>query len=222
MIVIGLTGSIGMGKSTLGAMMENMGVPVHDADEAVRILLKPKSEARPAIASAFPYFEFPNIYEKKTYNLKRKEFGDLIFSNNSHRENLEAILHPFVRKAQNEFIRAHSLKGRRIVCLDIPLLFETGGAQSVDYTITVSAPDFIQRERVLARPNMTEEKFNAILARQMPDAEKRTLSDYVIKTGLGRAQSMKELKGVIADINMIAATKSDDWSVKTRTIPPSD
>jgi len=205
-IIIGLTGSIGMGKSTLSAMMENLGIPVHDADKCVRLLLKNKSEARPAIAAAFPYFQFPEIYEKKTYDLKHKEFGAMIFSHDNHRETLESILHPFVHKSQNEFIRAQRLKGIDIVCLDIPLLFETGSENRVDHIITVSAPDFIQRERVLARPHMTGGKFNAILARQMPDAEKCARSDYVIKTGLGRFHSLKCLRSVLTDIRHARTT----------------
>ncbi len=200
MIVIGLTGSIGMGKSTIGAMMETMRIPVHESDEAVKELLKPDSVARPAIAAAFPAYEHPQIYDRKTKELKRKEFGDLIFKSDAHRKTLEDILHPLVQKSQNDFIREHIHKGMDMVCLDIPLLFEKNRQDDVDITITVSAPDFVQRERVLSRPGMTEEKFNAILERQMPDAEKCALSDYVIKTGIGRAHSMQELKEIIQDI----------------------
>ncbi len=200
MIVIGLTGSIAMGKSTIGEMMRDMKIPVHESDQAVHDLLKPDSEARPAIASAFPYFDYPKIYNRKTGEFNRKEFGDLIFNDDNNRSVLEFILHPLVRKKQNEFIREGALKGCDIVCLDIPLLFETGAEKRVDYIISVSAPPFVQRERALARPNMTEEKLDAILERQMPDVEKCKRSDYVIKTGLSLAHSMKELKKVIIDI----------------------
>ncbi len=200
MIVLGLTGSIAMGKSTIGTMMKNMGIPVHEADTEVSYLLQRDSIARKAIAAAFPFFEFPQIYDKKTTNLKRNEFGDLIFNNDIYRQTLEEILHPLVHKSQNEFIREYTLKGYEIICLDIPLLFETGSQSRVDYTINVSAPYFVQRERALSRPNMNEEKFQAILTHQMPDAEKCSLSDYVIKTGLGHAHAMKELKQIITEI----------------------
>jgi len=200
MIVLGLTGSIAMGKSTIGAMMGTMNIPVHEADAAVHKLLKKDSQARPAIASAFPYFEYPEIYNRKTGEINRPAFGELIFNDDKNREILESILHPLVRKSQMEFIREYTLKGVDIVCLDIPLLFETGADQRVDYIITVSAPYFIQRERVLDRPNMSEEKFHAILERQMPDAEKCRRSDYVIKTGIGRAPAMQSLKTIITEI----------------------
>ncbi len=200
MIILGLTGSIAMGKSTVGAMMKNMGIPVHEADFEVNKLLQAGSIARPAIAAAFPFFEHPELYDKKTKDLKRKEFSNFIFNNDEHRRTLESILHPLVRKSQNEFIRSSKLKGFQIICLDIPLLFETNAQERVDYTITVSAPYNIQRERALSRPNMNEAKFHAILERQMPDTQKCALSDYVIKTGLGHAYAMKELKAIIANI----------------------
>lgn len=189
-----------MGKSTIGAMMGTMNIPVHEADAAVHKLLKKDSQARPAIGAAFPYFEYPEIYNRKTGEINRAAFGALVFNDDENREILESILHPLVQKSQMEFIREYTLKGFDIVCLDIPLLFETGAEARVDYTITVSAPYFIQRERVLARPNMSEDKFHAILERQIPDAEKCMRSDYVIKTGLGRATSMQSLKNIIAEI----------------------
>ncbi len=200
MIILGLTGSIAMGKSTIGAMMKTMNIPVHEADHAVHQLLSPDNPARRAIANAFPYYDHPQIYNRKTKEIKRKEFGELIFNDAEKRETLEGILHPLVRKSQTDFIREFTLKGFDIACLDIPLLFETGADKRVDYTITVTAPYFIQRQRVLARPNMSEEKFEAILSRQMSDKEKCARADYVIKTGLGRAPAMKDLKTIIAEI----------------------
>lgn len=200
MIIIGLTGSIGMGKSTIGAMMETLKIPVHESDQAVRALLLPDSPARSAISAAFPYYEHPEIYKGKNKDLNRKKFGDLVFNNDTYRKRLEAIMHPLVQDAQNDFIKAHIRKGVDMVCLDIPLLFETGAEKRVDYTITVSAPAHTQRERVLARDGMTEEKFEAILARQLPDAEKCKRSDYVIQNGLSRAHAMKQLKEIILDI----------------------
>ncbi len=191
-----------MGKSTVGSMMKTMHIPVHESDHAVHRLLKRDSEARPAIAAAFPHYEYPDIYEKKTYDIKRKEFGALIFNDDDHRATVEGILHPLVHEDQQDFIRKSRLKGHKIVCLDIPLLFETGAESRVDYTITVSAPRLIQKQRVMERAGMSEEKFQTILERQLPDIEKCRRADYVIKSGLGRAHTMKELKNVITDIKI--------------------
>lgn len=204
MIVIGLTGSIGMGKSTAAAMLETLKIPVHSADDAVHELLAPGGGAALAVGAAFPYFEFPKIYGRKTKSgaraIKRKEFGEIIFKNDKLRKKLENILHPLVQDEQNKFIRSGKNKGLDIIALDIPLLFEAGREEAVDYIIVVTAPYEIQRTRVLARPGMDEDKFQAILKRQMPDGEKCARADYVIHTGLGRAQTMQELKSALADI----------------------
>lgn len=200
MIVLGLTGSIGMGKSTIAKMLETLLIPVHDADAEVHKLLGPMSPARPAFAANFPYFEYPEIYDKKTKNINRKALAQLVFSDKRLRHNLETILHPFVQKSQMDFIRTYKCKGKQIICLDIPLLFETNADKRVDYTINASAPFIVQEQRVLSRPNMTKEKFYAILGRQMPDTEKCTRADYVIHTGAGRAQTMTELKTILDDI----------------------
>ena len=189
-----------MGKTTVGGMLGHLGVPVHDSDAAVHGLLKHKSPARPALAALLPYYEYPDLYERKSYDYKRKALGDLIFNDAYLRQEIENILHPFVHADQDEFIAQHKRKGYEMVCLDIPLLFETHADQRVDYTITVSAPAFLQRKRTLSRPGMTPEKLNAILERQMPDIEKRQRSDYVIQTGLNRAHSMRALKGILVDI----------------------
>ena len=209
MIVIGLTGSIGMGKSTAGTMLEYLGVPVHDSDAEVHQLLSFESKAWPALAAAFPYFSYPQIYGRKhAFNpffktqrfLKRGTLGRLVFENDAEREKLESILHPFVRQAQNEFIRAQRGLGRDIVALDIPLLFETGAETRMDFVINVTAPAFLQFSRVLSRPGMTDKKLTSILQRQMPDGEKCARADFVVHSGLGRATMMKELKGVLAKI----------------------
>lgn len=204
MILIGLTGSIGMGKSTAAAMFESLRIPVHEADDEVHKLLGPGGKGAAAVGAAFPYFQFPQIYGRKTKSgrrtIKRKELGQVVFNNDAHRKRLEKILHPLVRAAQNDFIRRHKTMGAKIVVLDIPLLFETGGENRVDYTLVVSAPRNVQRQRVLDRPGMDEKRYRAILKQQMPDGEKRARADYVVHTGLGRAQTMKELKAVLADI----------------------
>ena len=204
MIVVGLTGSIGMGKSTAATMLKKLGIPVHEADVEVHALLAPGSRAYRAVAAVFPYFEHPQIYGRKNKNgvriINRKKLGTVVFDNDKKRKKLEGILHPLVRDAQNKFIRAQKNMGCKIAVLDIPLLFETGGETRVDYIIVVTAPSYIQRARVLARPGMSDKKFRAILKRQMPDREKRRRADYVVQSGLGRAQMMKELKSVLQDI----------------------
>ena len=210
MIVIGITGSIGMGKSTAGSMFEYLGVPVHDSDAAVHDLLKFGSEAWFALAAAFPFYSYPQIYGRKHYFnpfkktvrfLRRDQLGKIVFNNDKEREKLEGILHPLVQKSQKQFINAQQNMGRDIVALDIPLLFETGADARVDYTVNVTAPNFIQRARVLARPNMTEKKFEGILKRQMPDGEKSARADFVVHSGLGRAHMMKDIKKILSIIN---------------------
>lgn len=200
MIVLGLTGSIGMGKSTVSTMMKTLNIPVHDADACVHDLLSPQNSASLEVAAAFPYFEFPDLYDKKTKGLIRKELGQLVFNNDEYRAKLEGILHPLVHKSQSEFIKHSVSKGRDIVCLDIPLLYETNAQERVDYVIVVTTPSFIQRTRVLARPNMDEGKFGKILSQQVPDHEKRVRADYVIKNGLNRAHTMKQLKVILQDV----------------------
>lgn len=204
MIVIGLTGSIGMGKTVAAAMLESLRIPVHEADDEVHRLLAPGAPGAVAVGKVFPYFGYPQIYDRKTKSgarsIKRAALGKVVFADDEKRERLEKILHPLVRDAQTQFIRRHKNLGAKMVALDIPLLFETGGEARVDYTLVVSAPLNVQRRRVMARPGMDEKKFRAILERQMPDGEKRARADYVIHTGLGRAQTMKELKAALADI----------------------
>lgn len=202
MIVIGLTGSIGMGKSVAANMLETIGVPVHDADKTVHDLLSKEGAGLKAVRTAFPRLKYPQIYGPKNKSgfksINRAVLGEIIFKNKKAREKLESILHPLVHKSQADFIRKH--KDFDIIALDIPLLFETGADQSVDITLVVDAPYTVQRQRVLARPGMTQEKFRAILERQVPNKEKCKRADYVVKTGLGRAHTMKELKAVIKSL----------------------
>lgn len=200
MIILGLTGSIGMGKTTVATMMKSLNIPVHDADACVHDLLSPDNPASVAVAAVFPYYEYPALYERKTKAIIRAELGRIVFADEAKREMLEAVLHPCVREDQQAFIRREAAKGREIVCLDIPLLYETGAQNRVDYVVVVSAPPHIQRARVMARPNMSEEKFAAILARQMPDHEKCTRADFVIKNGLSRAHTMRQLQEIIMDL----------------------
>lgn len=222
MIILGITGSIGMGKSTAASMLQHLGIPVHDSDECVHKLLRHDSPAWGAFAAAFPYFSYPQIYGR-TWSWKlwrggfspwwrsvnRRALGKLVFEDEAKRRKLESVLHPFVRRDQDTFIRSQKNLGREIVALDIPLLFETGAQTRVDYTVNITAPLFIQKERVFRRPNMSAEKFSAILVRQMPDGEKSARADFVIHSGLSRANMMKDLKKILCHVKMDKTNKKN-------------
>ncbi len=195
MIVLGLTGSIGMGKSRAASMMRKMGISVHDSDRAVHCALMPNGAAFEEVA-----LTFPECWDKKKRVIDRKKLGKSVFEDSKKLKQLEKILHPIARKSQNEFVRKMRKMGRKMVVLEIPLLFETGAQARVDFVVCVSAPKAIQRRRVLARKNMSAEKFEQILARQMPDGEKRANSDFVINTGLGLARTMKDIKAMLREI----------------------
>lgn len=193
-----------MGKSTIAAMLSCMHIPTHDSDAEAHKLLAENEQARLALAAQFPFYRYYYIYGKKNKRsirgFDRQKLGKLVFEEPKEREKLEKILHPLVRQSQDEFIRTQRYLGADMIALDIPLLFETGAEQGVDYTIVASAPAFIQQERVLSRPNMDKKKFKAILKTQMPDAEKCARADFVIPTGLGMAHTMKVLKQIIYDL----------------------
>ncbi|KZD12822.1 dephospho-CoA kinase [Oceanibaculum pacificum] len=190
MIRLGLTGSIGMGKSTAAAMLRSLGVPVHDADAAVHRLLGKGGAAVPVVEVAFPGVV-------KQGAVDRAALGALVFGNPEKLRRLERILHPMVRQAERRFLRQMRLRRRKMAVLDIPLLYETGGEWRVDAVIVVSAPARIQAMRVLRRPGMTPAKYRAILAKQIPDAEKRRRADFVVTTGLSRAESLRQLKRIV-------------------------
>lgn len=195
MIVVGLTGSIGMGKSVATGMFRDMGIPVHCSDEAVHALLGPHGAAVDAVADAFP-----GVRNERDNSINRQALGALIFGHDDNRKKLETIIHPLVVASQQRFIAEQSKYRQPLVVLDIPLLYETGADVRVDKVIVVSAPPFIQRQRVLARPGMNKEKFEAIRARQMPDAEKRRRADYVVQTGIGRAYTKNALTRIIKQL----------------------
>lgn len=176
MLVIGLTGSIGMGKSTTAALFRNAGVPVHDADATVHALYS--GRAAPLIGA-----RFPGTVENGAVN--REKLAAAVLGNPAEIAALEALVHPLVREEEIAFLSRARAAGRRHVVLDIPLLFESGGADRVDCILVVSAPPAVQKARVMARPGMTDEKFDRILARQMPDSEKRRRAHAVIDTGNG-------------------------------------
>ncbi|MEM6810909.1 MAG: dephospho-CoA kinase [Pseudomonadota bacterium] len=192
MITFGLTGSIGMGKTTAGQMLEYLGCPVHDSDASVKAALEPHGKAFEAVA-----LTFPKSWDKKKRVLKKDYLSRVIFSDPHQKKKLENILHPIVRAEQKEFIFRQQRLGRNYCVLDIPLLFETNGEERVDKVILVTAPYFIQRSRVLSRDGMSEEKFHKILNNQMNDLEKRARSDYIVQTGLGKAYTMRELKQIL-------------------------
>lgn len=173
MIVVGLTGSIGMGKSTTAKMFAEEGVPVHDSDEAVHRLYT--DAAVPAVEAAFPGVTVDG-------RIDRTLLGQRVIGNTEAIGRLERIVHPLVRADADAFLARCRASGSPIAVLDIPLLFETGGRERVDKVVVVSAPPDVQRARVLARPGMTPAKFEAILARQVPDADKRQKADFVIET----------------------------------------
>ncbi len=189
MIIIGLTGSIGMGKSTVAAMFRTLGVPVFDADAEVRRVQGPGGRALAAIEALFPGTTHAG-------GLHRDRLGAAVFGDTAKLRQLERILHPLVGDAQSRFLGQHRLKDA--VVLDVPLLFEKGGWRLCDLSVVVSAPLRVQRARVLARPGMTREKFAAILKSQMSDADKRRRADVVIPTGRGRRTTWLAVKHVVA------------------------
>jgi dephospho-CoA kinase len=191
MIVLGLTGSIGMGKSTTAKMFAEAGVPVHDSDEAVHRLYAGK--AAPLIEAAFPGVTIGGTVDRT--KLAARVLGDP-----AALKKLEGIIHPLVRADADAFLARHRAAGVPLAVLDIPLLFETGGRGRVDRVVVVSAAPEIQRERVLARPGMTVQKFESILARQMPDAEKRRLADFVVDTGNGFDAARAEVAKIVGGL----------------------
>ena len=197
-LIIGLTGSIGMGKSTAAKILARLGLPFYSADAAVHALLGPKGRAVSKVAKLFPS-------ARRGDAIDRKILGALVFGQPALRRQLEAILHPMVRQEEKKFLaQARKTKAPAVV-LEIPLLFETGAEQRCDVVLCVTAPKAIQQARVLKRRGMTPEKFRAILKAQLPDAEKRRRADYVIKTGKGLADTRKQLMFVIE--NLITTTK---------------
>ena len=190
-LIIGLTGSIGMGKSTVAAMFEAAGVPVFDADAEVRAMQGPGGALVPAIEKAFPGSTDEN-------GVARDKLGALVFGDSEKLARLEAIVHPAVAARREAFLIEHV--GAPMVVFDIPLLFEKGGAEAVDKVIVVSAPAETQRMRVLARPGMTEEKFAHILELQVPDSQKRARADHVIDTGTTLEKTEDAVIALIAEL----------------------
>ncbi|SUB03114.1 Dephospho-CoA kinase [Pannonibacter phragmitetus] len=188
MIRLGLTGSIAMGKSATAKMFAEAGVPVHDADAAVHALYA--GRAVPLIEAAFPGTTADG-------KVDRTRLGEAVLGKPEAIARLEAIIHPLVHEEEANFLAMARAEGRRMVVLDIPLLFETGGERRMDAVVVVSAPAEVQRERALARPGMTAQRLDAILARQMPDADKRRRAHFIIETGSGLDPARRAVRSVI-------------------------
>ena len=188
MFVLGLTGSLGMGKSTTARFFAEAGVPVHDADAVVHRLYE--GEAVGAIEAAFPGTTAAG-------KVDRDKLAARVFEDPGALKRLEDIVHPLVRAAEQRLLAEAEARGEGIAVLDIPLLFETGGEARVDAVVVVSAPPQVQRSRVLERPGMTIEKLESILARQMPDAEKRRRADFVVDTSQGFEAARAQVRAIL-------------------------
>jgi dephospho-CoA kinase len=189
-ILLGLTGSIGMGKSTTARMFAEEGIPVYDSDACVHALYAKGGAAAAPIAEAFPAAVTDGAVD-------RDKLSQLVVHDKEALKRLEAIVHPLVREAQARFLEAQRAAGAHIVVLDIPLLFEGGGEKFLDAVAVVSASPEVQRARVLARPGMNEQKLARILARQTPDPEKRRRADFVINTGMGLEEARAQVRAVL-------------------------
>lgn len=199
MFILGLTGSIGMGKTVAAGDFRRLGLPVHDSDAAVHALMAKGGAAVEAVGAAFPGVVRDGAVD-------RGELGGRVFGDDQALKKLEAILHPLVRKQTNAFLGRHARLRTPAVVLDIPLLFETGAEERCDAVCVVSAPYREQRRRVLARPGMTEEKFQEILKHQIPDYLKRRAADFVIFTGLGRSHSLPMIRRIATIARTSAGT----------------
>lgn len=191
MIIIGLTGSIGMGKSTVSKQFAALGAKTVSADALVHQLMEKNRQVIAKIGK-----EFPSAVNAG--KIDRKILGKIVFADKAKREVLENILHPLVVKLEKKFVKKQIRLGAKLVVLDIPLLFETGADGRVDLSVVVTAPKAVQRRRVLERAGMSEERFKQILKNQIPDAEKRKLADFVIHTGLGKAYSFRMVKEFVS------------------------
>ena len=191
MFVLGLTGSLGMGKSTTAGFFAELGVPVHDADATVHQLYK--AEAVSPIEAAFP---------GTTANgeVDREKLAKRVLDDPAAIKKLEGIVHPLVRAAEEHFLTEAEKKNARVAVLDIPLLFETGGDRRCDAVVVVSAPEDVQRARIFERPGMTAQKFSAIAANQMPDAEKRKRADFTVDTSKGFDAARAQVREILARV----------------------
>jgi dephospho-CoA kinase len=191
--IIGLTGGIGMGKSTAAAILREMGLPVYHADGAVHDLLAKGGKAVKPVARLFPE-------TLRRGAIDRKRLGHIVFNHPGKLRKLEKILHPLVRQAEHEFLQKARQRKARAAILEIPLLFETGADKRCDYVICVAAPKAVQAKRVLHRPGMTAKKLKAIRARQWPDTKKRKHADFTVDTGGSLAATRRRLRAVLGSV----------------------
>ena len=191
MIVLGLTGSIGMGKSTASVTLRRLRVPLFDADRVVHRLLAPGGAAVELVARAF------SDVRTSAGGIDRSLLGQRVFSDPEALSRLERIIHPMVEAFEQRFLAFARTRREPIVVLDIPLLFESGSERRCDYVLVVSAPRLVQRQRVLRRPGMTEKRLAAILSNQMSDYEKRRRADFIVPTGLSRRLSLRRLRAIV-------------------------
>lgn len=189
--ILGLTGSIAMGKSTAGGIFQSFGVPVFDADATVHALFLPGGAAVQPVLTAFPGCG------SGAAGVDRKALGKAVFGDDDALKRLERIVHPLVRATQCRFLVQQAAARRPLAVMDIPLLYETGGDKLMDAVAVVSAPAFLQAQRVLRRPGMSRQRLDAILARQLPDGLKRKRADFVISTGLGKRRSIASIASII-------------------------
>ena len=195
MFILGLTGSVGMGKSATAKMFADEGVPVHDADAAVHALYE--GEAVPLIEAAFPG-------TTASGKVDRGKLGERVLGHPEEIKRLERIVHPLVARVRDDFLAGAERAGAKVALLDIPLLYETGGETRCDAVVVVSAPAEVQRERVLMRPGMTEAKLGAILAKQVPDADKRARADFVVDTSRGFDAARQQVRDILAKVSKMA------------------
>ena len=210
MFVLGLTGSIGMGKSTAAALLRRLSLPVHDADAAVHRLLVAGGAAVSPVLAAFP------DVAASDGGIDRRALGRQVFRDGTALKRLEAILHPLVRAEALRFLARQQRLGAAVVILDIPLLYETGGEALCDAVIVVTAPAWLQAQRVLRRPGMTPETFAAIKAKQLPDAEKRRRADVLVQTGLGKGDTLRRLRRIA---RVAAGCEGEAWPPRSGLQP---
>jgi len=199
-VLVGLTGSIGMGKNETARLFARLGIPVHDADAAVHRFYQPGGAAVPAIANAFPDCVIGGRVDRECLSARLREDSAAL-------PRLENIVHPLVAADQREFIARAAARGAEIVVLDVPLLFETGSERDMDAVVVVSAPEDVQRARVLARPRMNTEALDHILARQVPDVYKRARAHFVVETGNGLDDAFAQVKSIVAALRNGAKSK---------------
>ena len=191
MFILGLTGSIGMGKTTTARLFAEEGVPVHDSDAAVHRLYE--GDAVAAIEQAFPGTTAAG-------KVDRQKLGAKVVNDATALKRLEDIVHPLVRQSETKFLEAARARGESIVVLDIPLLYETGGEKRVDAVVVVTAPAEIQRKRVLERPGMTPDKFAVLLEKQVPDAQKRVRADFIVDSGHGVEPAREQVRQILREV----------------------